>query len=57
MALPEEDRAQLRDELDTSLAVEVDDELMAVLRKRQDDFARGLGGVPAAEMMARLRRR
>lgn len=57
LALPEEERARLRDELDASLEVSVDDELLAVLKEREDKFRRGVGGVPAAEMMARLRRR
>ena len=57
LALPEEERARLRDELDASLDVVVDDELLAILRKREDDFRRGVPGVPADEVMARLRRR
>lgn len=57
LALPKEDRARLRDELDATLEVPVEPELLEVLEKRRADFARGVPDVPADEMMARLRRR
>ena len=57
LALPDEERARLRDELDATIEVNVEPELLEVLKKRQDDFRRGVPGVPASEMMARLRRR
>lgn len=57
LALPEEERAELRDELDASLTVKVDDELMAILKEREAAFDRGEPGVPADEAFARLLRR
>lgn len=57
LALPAEQRAELRDELDASLEAEVDDELMTVLKEREASFDRGDPGVPASEAFARLRQR
>jgi len=57
LALPAEQRAELRDELDASLEADVDDQLMAILKQREAAFERGEPGVPAAEAFARLRQR
>ncbi len=57
LALPTEERARLRDELDATLEVTVEPELLDILEKRQADFVQGVPGVPANDMMARLRRR
>jgi len=46
------------DAIDERLApIEASPELLALLKKRSDDFANGAPGVPFDEVMARLRRR
>lgn len=57
LALPEEERAQLIDELEASLPLEDDDELIAMINARVAAAEAGAPASPADEVFARLRRR
>jgi hypothetical protein len=57
LALPEEERARLLEEIAESLEAEVDDEFVAILNERAAAADRGEPGIPAEQVFAELRRR
>jgi len=61
LALPDEERARLRDELDASLAEAAvgarlagDKALIATIRQREEAFRNGAPGIPADEVFDEL---
>jgi putative addiction module component (TIGR02574 family) len=57
LALPEEERAQLVEELEASLPMDDDEEFIAMINARVAAAKAGEPATPADEVFARLRRR
>lgn len=57
LALPDDERAQLLEQLEASFEVDIDPELLAILKEREAAFDRGEPGIPAEEVFAEARRR